>query len=282
MAETTSPATPVWGRRSRPQAGREPGLRHEDVVSGRSSPATSASSTAPSPQERLVGVGVDEQTARALIVEHGQARVVYALDALEVLGEGQVRRRAGWVISAIRQGWDLEGVLAERRQLEARNARWERERAERDRAAARWSAHQSAAGQWRAALSSALDDRQLATAVERVTTPVAGVGRRSVPIVRAQLVAWAVTAQAAAPGRSLAEVLADDLVGRHRPVVAPTLDGPLPPAPETFRDSHDDLTDRLTDLLARRVDLARPDTPAHERAVHAPTRAVDEGVGRDL
>jgi hypothetical protein len=232
-----------------------------------------------SPQQRLAALGVAEPTARALIEQHGQARVIDALDAVDTLGDGEVRRRAGWVVSAVRQGWDLEGLLAERRQLEARYARWERERTERYRAAARWRARESTVAGWRAALSAALDDRQLAVAVDRVTTPVGGLGRRSLPVVRAQLLAWAVTAHRAATDRLLSDVLADDLVGSHRRVAASVFDGPLPPVPGPARESQDDLTDRLTDLLARRPDLAHPGTPTHERAEVARSRALGEGVG---
>lgn len=235
--------------------------------------------TAPTPRERLVALGVAEPTARALEKQYGRERVTDALDAVDTLGDGEVRRRAGWVVSAIRQGWDLEGLLAERRQLEARYARWERERAERDRGAARWRARESTVAGWRAALSAALDDHQLAIAVDRVTTPVAALGRRSLPVVRAQLLAWAVTRHLAAPDRRLSEALADDLVGPHRPVAAPALDGPLPPVPGDVREPEDDLTDRLTRLLARRPDLARPGTPTHERAEVARSRALGEGVG---
>jgi hypothetical protein len=259
------PPRPPESARADPATRRPTGLRQPDK--------------APSPRQRLVALGVAEPTARALIEQHGQARVIDALDAVDTLGDGEVRRRAGWVVSAIRQGWDLEGLLAERRQLEARYARWERERADRDRAAARSRARESAVAGWRAVLSEALDDRQLAVAVDRVTTPVAGLGRRSLPVVRAQLLAWAVTAHRAAPDRPLSEVLADDLVGPRRAVAAPALDGPLPPVPGTAREPEDDLTDRLTRLLSRRPDLARAETPTHERAEVARSRALDEGVG---
>jgi hypothetical protein len=259
------PPRPPESARADPATRRPTGLRQPDK--------------APSPQQRLVALGVAEPTARALIEQHGQARVIDALDAVDTLGDGEVRRRAGWVVSAIRQGWDLEGLLAERRQLEARYARWERERAERDRAAARWRAGQSTVAGWRAALSAALDDRQLAVAVDRVTTPVAGLGRRSLPVVRAQLLAWAVTKHAAAPDRPLSEVLAHDLVGPDRTVDAPPFDGPLPPVPGAARDPEDDLTERLTRLLARRPDLTHPEAPTHERAGDARSRALGEGVG---
>jgi hypothetical protein len=96
--------------------------------------------------------------------------------------------------------------------------------------------------------------------------------------VRAQLLAWAVTAHRAAPDRPLSEVLADDLVG-PRTVAAPTFEGPLPSVPYIAREPEDDLTDRLTRLLSRRPDLARPGLPTHERADDARPRALGEGVG---
>jgi hypothetical protein len=280
MSEAARPSASSAVRQARSPA---PAPRPPDA--GRADPAATRPvgspppAKSPSPQQRLVALGVAEPTARALIEQHDQARMVDALDAVDTLGDGEVRRRAGWVVSAIRQGWDLDGLLAERRQLEARYARWERERAERDRAAARWRAGESAVAGWRAALSEALDDRQLAVAVDRVTTPVAGLGRRSLPVVRAQLLAWAVTRHLAAPDHPLSEVLADDLVGPRRTVAAPAFDGPLPPVPGTAREPEDDLTDRLTRLLARRPDLARPGLPTHERADDARSRALGEGVG---
>jgi hypothetical protein len=231
------------------------------------------------PSERLIALGVAEPTAGSLLERYGRQRVVDALDAVDTLGDRAVRSRAGWVVSAIRQGWDLEGLLAERRQLEARYARWERERNERDRRAAQWRAREPATGAWRAAISGALDDQQLAVAVERVTTPVAGLGRRSIPIMRAQLLAWAVAAHRGEPERPLAQVLADDLIGRDRTGTAPSLDGALPPAPVGVGEPVDDLTDRLTGLLARRPDLASPAPQPCERAQPASGRALGEGVG---
>jgi hypothetical protein len=276
----SEPAPPSALQPARPARSSPRETRISGSEAQASRPAGAPSPTkASTPRERLVALGVAEPTARALLEQHGQARVVDALDAVDTRGDGEVRRRAGWVVSAIRQGWDLEGLLAERRQLEARYARWERERAERDRAAARWRARESTVAGWRAALSAALDDRQLAVAVDRVTTPVTGLGRRSLPLVRAQLLAWAVTAHRAAPDRPLSEVLADDLVGPRRTVAAPTFDGSLPPVPGTAREPEDDLTERLTRLLARRPDLAQPGTRTHERADDARSRALGEGVG---
>jgi hypothetical protein len=277
-AAGSSTSSALRPARSPEPAPRPPELARADPATARP-PGLRPPARSLTPQQRLVALGVVEPTARALLEQHGRARVVDALDAVETLGDGEVRRRAGWVVSAIRQGWDLEGLLAERRQLEARYARWVRERAERDRAAARWRAHESTVAGWRAALSSALDDRQLAVAVDRVTTPVAGLGRRSLPVVRAQLLLWAVARHAAAPDRTVSEVLGDDLVGPRRTVAAPAFEGPLPPVPGPVRESDDDLTGRLTRLLARRPDLAQPGTRTHERAVDARSRALGEGVG---
>jgi hypothetical protein len=195
-------------------------------------------------------------------------------------GDDEVRLRAGWVLSAVREGWDLGELLAERRTTQARLARWQAERVERERDTLRWRSRESLMGEWRGAISVALDDRQLATAVERVTTPVAGLGRRSVPIVRAQLVAWAVAAHRGAPTRPLPEALADDLVGTDRLVSAPSLEGPIPVAPGVGADP-DDLTARLTDLLAGRADLAMPGPEAPERSHAGLRRSLADGLGRD-
>jgi hypothetical protein len=184
------------------------------------------------------------------------------------------------VLSAVREGWELDELLAERHTAKARLARWHAERAERDRDTARWRSRESLMGEWRGAISAALDDCQLAIAVERITTPVAGVGRRSVPIVEAKLVAWAVTAHREAPTRPLAEALADDLVGTKRVVRSPSLDAPIPAAPGV-RTASDDLTARLTDLLASRADLAMPGPEDPERSHAGLGRSLGDGLGRE-
>ena len=231
------------------------------------------------PYGRLVALGVVPSTARTLLTQYGSGRIVDALDAVDTLADGEVRRRAGWVVAAIREGWDLGELLAERRAAEARYARWERERTERDCDAAGWHDRESVAGSWRGAISAALDDRQLEVAVERVTTPVAGLDRRSVPVVAAQLLAWAVTAHRHAPDCPLSEVLAADLARPDRRPAPTSLDGPLPPGPAVAGEPDDDLTERLTRLLTRRPDLARPGVPNRERAGEGRGRAVGEGVG---
>ncbi|MBW3662689.1 MAG: hypothetical protein KY469_06290 [Actinobacteria bacterium] len=124
---------------------------------------------------------------------------------------------------------------------------------------------------WGAVLSDALDDAQLTLAVERVTTPVAGIDRRSVPVVRAQLLAWAVAVHAQHPDQFLRLALGADLE-----------DGPSPPAnleeglpePPPAEDLDDDLNARIAVVLRRRPDVAfeavappHGDGPALERSL---------------
>ena len=55
-------------------------------------------------QQRLAALGVMPASARELVAEHGIQRVVDALDAAATLADGEVRLRAGWVLSAVREG----------------------------------------------------------------------------------------------------------------------------------------------------------------------------------
>lgn len=82
--------------------------------------------------QRLAALGVTPTAARELVAEHGTQRVVDALDAVATLGDGEVCPRAGGVLSAVGEGWDLDELLAERHTAQARLVRWEAERAERD------------------------------------------------------------------------------------------------------------------------------------------------------
>jgi hypothetical protein len=229
-----------------------------------------------------VALGVAEPTAQALLRRYGTDRVVDALDACDLLGDREVRGRAVCVVAAIRQGWDVEDLLVERRQLQARYARWERERTERDREADRWRARESVAGTWRAAISAALDDHQLTSAIDQVTTPVAGLDRRSVPVVRAQLLAWAIDAHRAAPELPLKEALADSLATATGPAGADALAGGLLAPPPADAELVDDLTSRLTHVLAERPDLARVDGPPHTRRPRSSARGLTDGLARGL
>lgn len=200
---------------------------------------------------RLVGIGLSHQTARDLLESHTLRRIADVLDAQEAV-DGDVRSPGGWVVAALRDDWDLRPILAERREAEARAAVWEREAAARRTAGSAAEARAPMVAAWCTAISSALHDAELAVAIERVTTPLGGLERRSVPVVRAQLLAWALAVHARDPDRPLEATLRDDLEGGPTPGVQ--LDGDLPPAPDADCRSGD-LTDRIAAVFERRADL---------------------------
>lgn len=159
--------------------------------------------------------------------------------------------------------------LEARRRHETRLLRWEHEQLERVDADTIAHRKRARARAWYGAIADALDDTQLETAIERVTRPVAGLGRRSVPLARAQLVAWAVDVRRSEPDAPFDKALRADLEGEPHPVI--TIGGTLPPAPYVLADAPD-LSDRIDAVLLRRPDLERPD--AQERAM-APPRPED-------
>ncbi len=225
----------------------------------------------------LVDVGIPPITAGALILEHPPRRITDALDSLEVLGHSRVRDPARWIIDTLRSRRDLTDVLAARRERERRWERWQRERLERDTADAAYRQQQALSARWAAAISQALSDGQLIRAVERVTSPLAGVGRRSIPVARAQLLAWAVEAHRRHPGRPLAWALAADL--KAGPAAAQPLHGGLPPPP-TAKHRHDDLNARIAAVLSRRPDLARVPERPRETPAPSPNRVLGRHVER--
>ena len=159
--------------------------------------------------------------------------------------------------------------LEARRRHEARLTRREDEQLERVDADTVAHRKRARARAWYGAIADALDDSQLETAIERVTTPVAGIGRRSLPLARAQLVAWAVDVRRREPDAPFDKALRADLEGEPRPVI--TIGGTLPPAPYVLADAPN-LSDRIDAVLLRRPDLERPDGP--QRAM-APPRPED-------
>lgn len=93
----------------------------------------------------LVGGGVAEGVARALIAQHGiddqRARDLIAACEAASRAKAGIRNRGAWIASAIRQEWDLSQWLG-KRDADARSKRnerltTERERAERDEQAKR-------------------------------------------------------------------------------------------------------------------------------------------------
>jgi hypothetical protein len=159
-----------------------------------------------------------------------------------------VRSPSGFVVSALRDGWDLSEAVAEEREARQRERR---ETQQADAEAAARSAQERQRVQtdgWSAAISAALDDRALACAIAAVTRPVPGVGRRSAPVVHAELIAWAAAVACGDSDRSLREALLDDLArGPTRPGSGVGANLPDPPArPE---DSGSDLASRIAACL---------------------------------
>jgi hypothetical protein len=167
-----------------------------------------ASGDAPDLIGRLAAVGVSGEVAASLVVAHPSQQIADAVEA--VVGQA-TRNPAGWVVRAVRECWDLSERLAVQRAAPARRERETQQAAADAEARCAEQRRRRRADSWCAAISSALDDAQLAEAVAKVTMPVAGLGRRSVPLARAQLLAWAVTVVGAAGLRPLPQALGDAL-----------------------------------------------------------------------
>lgn len=228
---------------------------------------------------RLIALGVSSDAATRLTDAYPEGRIVDALDGLEEL---DVKRRVldpvAWVDAAVTQRWDLAGLLAARREREARLAAREADRQQRERARMDYQQRRAVAERWDAAVSAALDDQQLARAIDAVSSPVPGIGRRSVPVVRAELLAWAIDIHDRHRDRPLGSALGADLdEGAHAAVLA---DWPLPepPVPDGDADGVEPLTARIGEVLDASPELVRGRGPVLDIAI--PPRDVP--FGRDL
>ena len=202
---------------------------------------------------RLVGLGVPPDRAQRLAEHHGERRIADALDALEILdADRRILDPVGWVDAAIQQRWDLTAVLAERRGREERLSAIDVERQSRETADAAYPAWRAIADRWDRAVSAALDDEQLGRAIELLTTEVPGLGRRSVPIVRAELIAWAVDVHERNHSVPLSDALAEDLAEVPKP--RPPHDWPLPEPPAVRDDDIRPLAGRLAEAIGEELD----------------------------
>ncbi len=193
----------------------------------------------------LTALGMAPAVAAQLLDRHGAERVA---DAVAAVGRREVRNPPGWVVRALRDGWELPSVAAKRDAPAAQRhqaAEAPRQRADDDDAA------RARSDGWAAAVSAALPDDLLARAVQAVTSAPAGMARRSVPLARAQLVqwaAWVVGGRGGAVGPALRAALD---AGLHQPGPS-TVELPAPPAPELPAI---DLTTRLRQLVSHATSI---------------------------
>lgn len=214
---------------------------------------------------QLAELGVAGHVVADLLDRYPAARVC---DAAVVAAGRRLRNPAAWLVAALRDNWDLTRPAAEIRAGQAQRALAVEQAAVADRRHVGDAAADVRAAGWAAALSGALDDRQLARAIAQVTEPLPGLGRRSLPVVRAQLIGWAVDAAGQRQDLPLPDALAQALSGAARPVEQPPLDE-LPDPPEAAAGA--DLDERI------RVSLARetfPPEPSKEQVHEPDARAV--------
>lgn len=206
--------------------------------------------------DRLTDLGVDEPTAHQLLATKPADDVRDALDA--VTGVEAVKP-AGWVVAAIRGGWDITALAAEQRRLATRRQQGELEAAERENDAEFSRRQQEHADGWSAAVVAVLDEEQLAAAIGALTDPVPGLGRRALPEVKARLAGWAAAVHLARPGLPLGEALPAALAEADGfdPSDAPT---ELPPPPDLTEPVPADAGHRLHAVLAALDDTALPRT----------------------
>lgn len=182
---------------------------------------------APSPPtDELCRLGVDAETAAALVAAHGSQRVAAVVAAAE---RRRPRNPAGWAIAALKGGWDLAapdppgpagsgGAVWPEPAAEPDPVQDEAETARQQR----WQA-------WDAAVSAALDDGTLARAVELACPPTAGM-RHVAPVVQAAVIRWAAAAYTRAENADLAAALAGALAQGWRDPDGPDpADLPTPP-----------------------------------------------------
>lgn len=229
---------------------------------------------------RLIGLGLPVAAAQQLVEEYAEQRVIDALDALDELdADRRVLDPVGWVDAAVKQRWDLTSVLAQRREREQRVAALDGDRQQRDAARAAYPAWRATADRWDTAISAALDDDQLSRAVDELTDDVPSVGRRSVPIVRAELITWAVEVHGRDPSQPLAAALTGALDRGPRPGPGREWPLPEPPAPAAGGDVSS-LTDRIARVIGTDLGTGRLPSPALEVAVPQRAISADEGLWR--
>ncbi len=223
---------------------------------------------------RLTHFDMAEPQAAELILGHPNHLVARALDAVDVLGHERITDVPAWIIAAVNDPATVDAVLERHRGWDS----WHRLRQSWDEADAAHAEQQRRSRGWGAAVSSALDDQQLARAVEVVTRPVGAIGRRSPPVARAQLLAWAVAVNAHTPKAVLGEALVADLDGTPTP--PDSLDHGLPEPPAGDR-SKDDLSARLATAIEKQIEITDDElTPEERYPSPEPERTLERALHR--
>ena len=206
----------------------------------------------------LCAAGVEPPVAADLVAHHPASLIRDALDAVEVR---ERTNPAGWLCKAIAGGWDVSARAERVREARARQQARETENARVEQARSDRHRDQQLTARWSQALSAALDDDQLRTAIEALTDPLPGLERHSTPAVQATLLAWCRTVASCHPDVTLPAALAADLrAGPTRPDLnnCPALDAI--PVPEHPHDGVVDLRWRINSCLAHERE------PAQERS----------------
>ena len=138
------------------------------------------------PLIRRLRAGVAAGVANDLAARFPAQRICDAL----VLPARRCSNAAGWLVRAISGSWQLHDE-AERLRAARTRARQRHDDALATQARQERRDHRLAG--LAAAVSNALTDTQLAATVQRVTRPVGGLDRRSVPVAASRLLACAVT-----------------------------------------------------------------------------------------
>ena len=147
---------------------------------------------------RLTDLRVGEVAAAQLVLSVPRRLLARAVDTFELLGD-EARVDAGsWIAAAVEDPERVDAVLGRRRGWDA----WLRMHRAWDATDAARAEQERRSHGWGAAISEALDDGQLRRAVERISGPIGVLGRRSLPVTRAHLLAWAVAVHDTRPGRA--------------------------------------------------------------------------------
>jgi len=197
--------------------------------------------------DRLLELGVARAQAERLVANHPAEQVERALVAIDEADQDGIRNVAGWIVAAIRESWEFADGPTSTRAATA-GARSSPSLAASEEEIPQRRRREEG---WRAVVASALGDDELASAIELASQPVPGLNRRSVPLVVADLVSWAVQVTGRQPARPIDDALLGALRsgdGRPQPIDPDEVELPAPP---DIEPSTPTLEERVAALLDR-------------------------------